>query len=82
MLLTKSKKFLVLIKQKKAKIWYYVKNLTKNTPFVLHNMNQSGSVLRTPSNIQDSDFRKNSHELFVVNFFCKESISEVWPGSE
>ena len=40
-------------------------------------MHQRRGVLRTPSNIYDGGFWKNSHQsLSVVNYFCKKIPSQ------
>ena len=43
-----------------------MKNVIKITPFKLRNIHQRRGVLRTPLNIQDGDFCKNSNGLTFV----------------
>ena len=56
----------------KTKEIYKVKNLIKNTPFMLHNIHQHRGALRTPPSLQDGDFCKNSQGLSVINYFSKK----------
>ena len=53
-----------------------VEYVIKNTPSKLHPIHQCIGVLRTPSNIQDGDFCKNSQGPSVVNCFCKRTPSQ------
>ena len=55
--------YMKLLQNRNKKLSMYnnkVKNLIKNTDFKLHNIHQQIGILRTPSNIQDRDFSKNS----------------------
>ena len=61
-----------------------VENLIKNTPSRLHHIHQRRGVFKTPSS-QTSKTEisaKTARDIQSVTVFAKNSIPELWPGSE